>query len=97
MSILIYWEMPIACRDCRLQYSGWCHYRIFEERRIEDENLVIERPDWCPLIEIPASHGDLVDREKLIEEYDRQHVGPPGGARKIMEQATAVIKAEGMK
>lgn len=94
MSILIDWDMPIACRDCHLQYSGWCHYRIFEERRIEDENLVIERPDWCQLIEVPASHGDLVDREKLIAEYDRQHVGPPGGARKIMVEAKAVIKGE---
>lgn len=47
------------------------------------------------MIEFPPH--DLVDREELLAEYDRQHVGPPGGARKIMEQATAVIKAEGMK
>lgn len=65
-----------------------------EEKRLDDIDLTIERPDWCPLIEIPASHGDLVDREKLIAEYDRQHVGPPGGARKIMAEAKAVIKGE---
>ena len=47
------------------------------------------------LIELPPH--DLVDREELLAEYDRQHVGPPGGARKIMEQATAVIKAEEME
>ena len=23
------------------------------------------RPDWCPLIEIPDNHGDLIDRSKL--------------------------------
>lgn len=45
-------------------------------------------------IEIPTPHGDLVDRSELIAEYDRQHVGPPGGARRIMEQATAIINAE---
>ena len=56
-----------------------------------------ERLPNCPLIEVPTPHGDLVDREKLLAEYDRQHVGPLGGARKIMEQATAVIKAEGIK
>ena len=27
------------------------------------------------------------DIDKLIAEYDRVHVGPPGGARKLMEDA----------
>ncbi|MBR3795759.1 MAG: hypothetical protein IKK34_06995 [Clostridia bacterium] len=33
---------------------------------------------------------DLVSRQWLLNEYDRQHKGPPGGARKIMEEAPAV-------
>lgn len=32
----------------------------------------------------------LIDREKLIEEYDRVHNGPAGGARKLMEEAPTV-------
>jgi hypothetical protein len=32
----------------------------------------------------------LIDREKLLAEYDRVHQGPPGGARKLMEDAPAV-------
>ena len=32
----------------------------------------------------------LIDREKLIEEYDRVHEGPAGGARKLMEEAPTV-------
>lgn len=34
--------------------------------------------------------SDLVSREWLFEEYDKQHEGPPGGARKIIEEAPAV-------
>jgi hypothetical protein len=34
--------------------------------------------------------GRLIDREKLIAEYDRVHIGPPGGARKLMEEAEEV-------
>ena len=45
----------------------------------------------CPIIELPP-HSDLVDRNKLLAEYDRQHKGPAGGARRIMEQADAVIE-----
>jgi hypothetical protein len=32
----------------------------------------------------------LIEREKLIAEYDRVHVGPPGGARKLMTEAEDV-------
>lgn len=34
--------------------------------------------------------NDLVSRQYLLTEYDRQHVGPPGGARKIIEEAPPV-------
>jgi hypothetical protein len=32
----------------------------------------------------------LIDKEKLISDYDRVHIGPPGGARKLMEEAEDV-------
>ena len=94
MSVLIDWYIPKACRDCSLQIGGYCQMYSDDMRRLDDVNLIVERPDWCPLIEIPTPHGDLVDRTELLAEYDRQHKGPAGGARRIMEQATAVIKAE---
>ena len=31
--------------------------------------------------------ADYIDRNKLIAEYDRVHVGAPGGARKLMIDA----------
>ena len=33
--------------------------------------------------------SDYVSRQYLLNEYDRQHQGPPGGARKIIEEAPA--------
>jgi hypothetical protein len=35
-----------------------------------------------------------VDAEKLIAEYDRVHIGPPGGARKLMVEAPTADVAE---
>lgn len=32
----------------------------------------------------------LINREALLAEYDRVHVGPPGGARKLIEEAPEV-------
>lgn len=37
----------------------------------------------------PDIAGDCVSRQYLLDEYDRQHQGPPGGARKIIEEAPA--------
>jgi len=85
MSVLIRgMEMPERCGMCFLRV-GDCKQRIYME----------QRPKACPLIEIPTPHGDLVDRDDLIAEYDSQHKGPAGGARKIMVDAKAVIEAEG--
>ena len=34
--------------------------------------------------------SDLISRQALLAEYDRVHVGPPGGARKLIEDAPEV-------
>lgn len=33
--------------------------------------------------------SDYIEREAVLAEYDRQHKGPPGGARKIIEEFPA--------
>lgn len=33
---------------------------------------------------------ELIRRNTLLEEYDKHHVGPPGGARKLIKEAPAV-------
>ena len=83
-------EMPRTCNDCGLRDSFDCWITdSYIEARFSKRN------EDCPLVEIPTPHSDLVDRNELLAEYDRQHKGPAGGARKIMEQADAVIEAEG--
>lgn len=37
---------------------------------------------------------DLISRSALIDEYDRVHIGPAGGARKLMEDAPTVDAVE---
>lgn len=38
--------------------------------------------------------GEYISREYLLAEYDRQHQGPPGGARKIIVDAPAADVVE---
>ena len=95
MSILIKgMEMPQNCDKCRFQSALllYCDAMPYKFCGNADD---IERPDWCPLIEVSTPHGDLVDRDYLLSEYNRQHKGPAGGARRIMEDAPTIIDAEG--
>ena len=39
-------------------------------------------------------NDELISRSALIAEYDRVHVGAPGGARKLMQDAPAVEAVE---
>jgi hypothetical protein len=88
--------MPKNCAMCERWSICEClkEYKDYESilYAVDDGDLI--KADGCPLIEIPP-HSDLVDRDALIAEYDRQHKGPAGGARKIMEMAPTVIEAEG--
>lgn len=45
-------------------------------------------PNWCPLIEIPNKHGDLIDRQKLIE--DNKHLEYPTDGKYRRDRAWAV-------
>lgn len=95
-------EMPKTCEAC-----DFCHWSNIHQTgicdRCDDEPVCIDygtdyrrgRASFCPLMEVPTPHGDLVDRDYLLSEYDRQHKGPAGGARRIMEEALTIIEAEG--
>ena len=38
--------------------------------------------------------NDLISRSELLAEYDRVHAGPPGGARKLIQDVPVVEAVE---
>jgi hypothetical protein len=90
MSVIIKgMEMPDSCYFCRMNTEcGFCAAKPVEFCGYTDD---VKRPDWCPLVEIPKG-ASLVDRNQLLSEYDRQHKGQAGGARKIMEDAPTIFE-----
>lgn len=60
MSVLITsMEMPKDCDECRFNVDGWC-YVLRPESEEERKRITT---NYCPLTEVPAPHGDLIDRE----------------------------------
>ena len=86
MSYIVPMNKPV-CQNCYFRVGRYCGI-------IESTEQIPVKKNRCPLVGIPTPHGDLVDRDKLVAEYDRQHKGPAGGARAIMLDAPAVIEAE---
>ena len=58
-------DMPTHCDDCTFYDGIFCartgYYIYYPEEKLEE----------CPLIEVP-DHGDLIDRNALIEDLKRQ-------------------------
>ena len=78
------------CDDCELCYAqGTCGEQI----QAIEALINATKQDFPTQM---SGTYDLVSRQYLLAEYDRQHKGPPGGARKIIEEAPAVM-AEAMQ
>lgn len=56
-------EMPDNCRNCNCTDDFSCC--IFDSHERECDFGLKVRPDWCPLVELPEKHGELIDRNVL--------------------------------
>ena len=57
-------KIPKTCGDCPL-HSNMDDVCRFDNRNINYDDAP---PCWCPLVEVPEPHGDLIDREILEQE-----------------------------
>jgi len=64
-------KMPKECGECPL-YSSIDDVCQFDQT---DTCYDKKRPLWCPLVEVSEPHGDLIDRQKLLE--DNKHLEYP--------------------
>jgi len=72
--------MPENCDVCR--FSDWSNLHQTTSCILKDyepcfgdfsKKFERYRSEICPLVELPEKHGDLVDRNFLLAEYDRLH------------------------
>lgn len=104
MSILIKgMEMPKNCWYCSFEHECYC---MATKRLLElaDVHKTAERPNGCPLIELPP-HGRLIDADEFLEwyssegfdideeEWEKMHV-TIGTLRANIADAPTVIEAE---
>lgn len=56
-----------------------------------DEFCKMQKPDWCPLVEVPTPHGRLIDLDKFLEVYPQFVLIP---ASSILLENKPVIEEE---
>ena len=62
-------KMPNSCFSCEgcdgnKQYGYYCGL-MQDAKDLEGINPSTQKPNWCPLIEIPTPHGRLIDEREL--------------------------------
>lgn len=55
-------KTPENCLQCRLMWDGWC-YALPETAAQSEAIHETERPDWCPLVEIPKTKSPMTNKE----------------------------------
>ena len=63
-----------------------------------DEDTITSRPSWCPLVEVPTHHGELIDRNVIRDNlmHEMFGTGYQSKAMKVCDElyTPTVIKAE---
>lgn len=91
-------KMPKECEYCGFcrfypeNGNVWCNAKnIILKTKWKEPNwthLDVKRPEWCPLVEVAEPHGDLIDRQKLLE--DNKHLEYPTDEKYRRDRAWAV-------
>ena len=105
-------EMPKKCAECNFCVNDGkderpifvcaCKSDDLVNVLVEDYGVVFGfRPSWCPLIPLPEEHGDLIDRDALIEKcgdwYTEEgaECGFIGSVKSLLDAQPTIIEAEG--
>ncbi len=83
-------KMPKRCYDCPFcETEGYITCLCTPDwKDIGKMTWIKRRPSWCPLVEVPEPHGDLVDRNDLLLEIENY----PRSCGIIREEIEAEIK-----
>lgn len=92
--LIVEMEMPQDCWCCPNGHPDWiynddgaaqmvcfCNICNTEEDNRWISETETERPSWCPIVGVlPNEHGDLIDRDALLETCIYYYINPNKGA-----------------
>lgn len=97
MSYIVPKEIPNCCGRCpcfHAEHPMYCQAVKADKNKRIYAPYGEDRPDWCPLIEIPTPHGRLIDADKLANETFYGATSAPYITYRKFVNAPTVIEAE---
>ena len=89
-------KMPEKCGSCDLFHvESPMHCTVVKGHKTVDAPYGMPRPDWCPLVEVPEQHGDLIDRDALLKKTINNPLHAPYIVAKDIRDMPTIIEAEG--
>ena len=61
--------LPPSCYFCPMTNDGLYICKANNPHKLLEEDCEERRPDWCPLIEVPEPHGELIDMDDFLSEW----------------------------
>ena len=97
MSYIVPIEKPKECWNCRFLDRNVYDCELMLDKDYEDFYIQYAN---CPLVEVPTSHGRLIDADELMTEVmdsDLDHLQRDDWKEviQILEDAPTIIEAEG--
>ena len=106
--VVVGMEMPSTCEECRIsiEVGSDMHCPLFVGGQPQDFGRKAEcgfddRPAWCPLRPLPEKHGDLIDRNAILEEAKRISGPITGdgwdnwGVYALIDRQPTIVESEG--
>lgn len=98
MSVLIkgYMEVPKNCVNCpfRYEYDFEIFCTITSAQLFSADLFGFRRHELCPLMEVSVPHGDLVDRETLMQEVKKYIIKPDAVTNNMWNECVKTIMYE---
>ena len=94
MSVLIKgMKMPEDCFSCPLKEEGFCNITNAYAGEINERN------SDCPLVEIPETHGRLIDADELKKTFDIVPAGrvTRASVRTTINHVATIVESEGVE
>ena len=89
-------DMPKNCAECPILQTGSLeHYCPLAKESMWSIDTESGRHNNCPLSEIQTPHGDLIDKQKLLEQVGYESYSEMKVPLSMLMSAPVVIEAEG--
>lgn len=83
-------KMPKNCDKCPCCCDLGCAVKHIS---MTTKQMIENRPDWCPLAELPSEHGRLIDADEIY--FSMTNSTDQDIAEEAIRETPTVIESEG--